>query len=272
MTKSPSTAVQPGSSGAAPPVGTVHRSVELLRTLAEADGEASLSSLATQLNLPRSTVHRLLQLFLQEGLVAVAPGSRQYEIGPELYRIAALVLRRRDVAAMAEPIMKDVVAETSETCLLGLYLPTTAQMTFAAEAPSSHPLGYRIDLDRPMPVVWGASGRAILAWRSEEEIDAILSSRHEPSASGAPFDPKSVRTDLARVRERGYAATSAEKIAGSHGVAAPLFDGGEFAIGSLCVTIPAFRAGRGVGAAIGPLLVDRAQKLSRLLGSRGRPN
>lgn len=251
------------------PPGTVHRSLRLLRALSEASSDVSVSELSQILDLPRSTIHRLLNLFREEGLVTVSTETRRYDVGSELYRIASLIMSRRNIVDLARPTMEGVVEEGHETCLLGLYLPAQKAMMFAAKVDSPNPLGYRVDLLKPVSVVWAASGRAILAWLRPAEVDTLLSSSIAPSAEGEELDPEAVRHELTEIRERGYAQTLGQKVAGSYGIAAPIFESGGAAIGSLCISMPAMRVTPDTERQFSPLLVSAAAQVSHLLGHRG---
>src|ERR1035441_10338250 len=72
--------------------GTVSRALSLLSTLADAGGPVSVKEVADKMGLPPSTAHRLLQLMRVEGFVAALPGSRQYIVGNELYRVSARIV------------------------------------------------------------------------------------------------------------------------------------------------------------------------------------
>ena len=64
---------------------SIHRAIDLLRAIAKLQGQGSgLSRLAKEAQLPRSTVHRILAVLVQRGLIAIDPMSKTYHIGIEL--------------------------------------------------------------------------------------------------------------------------------------------------------------------------------------------
>src|SRR3546814_14265980 len=78
---------------------------------------------------------------------------------------------------------------------------------------------------RPVPLYWGASGKAILAFLPDDEIEQIL--RREGASPASGEKPPSLRArmaELREVRERGYAISEGQKLPGARGVAAPVFD------------------------------------------------
>ena len=64
---------------------TVRRALALLRLVATGqEAGVRLTDLSEMSGLSRPTVHRLLQVLLDEGAVERGAGSRNYRIGPEM--------------------------------------------------------------------------------------------------------------------------------------------------------------------------------------------
>lgn len=250
-----------------PPTGTVARTVALLRAVIEADSDVTVAELAEDVRLPRPTVHRLLDLLAQEDMVECDPVNRQWRPSRECQRLGALLVSRRSLVNLARPVMARVVERSQEACLLGVYLPGQRRMTFAAEHTSPNPLSYRIELNTPVSVAWGSSGRSILAFLPPDDIEAILAER-EPSPVTGEKMPGAVtmRRELARIREQGYAYTKNQKIPGSRGLAAPILGPDGYAVGSLCLTIPEMRFREQSSGELAEMITASARELSALLG------
>lgn len=248
-------------------LGTVARAVRVIQCLAEADGPVSVGQLTERLELPSSTVHRLLQLLKGEGIVESDPVARTYRVGPELHRLAALIVGRSNAASLARPVMERVVAACRETCLLALYQPDTRQMMFVAQVQSPQPLRFEVECNVPLPPMWGSSGRVVLAHLPEDELREALAGAGPSPATGAPFgDAAAFARELRRVRNRGHDLTRGELLADSVGVAAPVFARGRGVIGSLTIAIPSVRFRPPQRAELVALVVDAAGELSRMLG------
>jgi DNA-binding IclR family transcriptional regulator len=251
--------------------GTVARAVQLLRALAEAERDVTVAGLAERLDLPRPTVHRLLGLLREEGMVETRPGH-SYGPGPEFVRVAALVSKHYDLGRLARPFMQRVAQETAEACMLCVYLPAKRRMIIADDVASTHPLGYRLTRNEPMSVLWGASGRAILAFLPEPEIAAVVASDGPSPVTGAPVpDPAELQAILEEIRAAGYAYTQGQKIPDSRGIAAPIRGAAGTAVGSLALTIPELRYRPEAREELGATVRAHATELSRLLGFEGTP-
>lgn len=252
-----------------PQRGTVARTVDLLRLIAESAGNASGKELAEAAQLPGPSVHRLLALLIEQGMVVQDPTTKRYAPGIEFSRQAALVLRDRDIAEIARPFLERLVGESEEACLLGQYIGA-GRMMFVGEVPSRDPLGYRIEKYVPTSVAWGASGRSILAQLDDGTIGTVVRrGDRAPSTAAAMPSRKKMLEDLEEIRERGYAFTiDGHKIANSVGIAAPIFGRDRGVMGSLCLTIPALRFKRGSERRLGGLIVASAAELSDSLSHR----
>jgi DNA-binding IclR family transcriptional regulator len=243
------------------------RFAAVLRALAEGADLESLNHIAQMANLPVSTVHRILEQMVELGL-AERGRNRLYGIGCEFSRIGALAAQKLDIVRVARPFMQSIVAECNETCLLGLYMPTTRQLAFVEKIDAKFPLKYRAQMNVHRTLAWGATGRVILAWLPQQAIDEILANAPpSPADQSQRPDPDAIRGCLEQIRQRGYAKSCGERTAGAVGIAAPIFRGNMGIAGDLCLTIPAFRFERTLEARYARLLIDAANELSRLLGA-----
>ncbi|MET0277259.1 MAG: IclR family transcriptional regulator [Pseudorhodoplanes sp.] len=247
--------------------GTVTRVVKMLASIAEADGEISIKSLCQSLNLPASTVHRLLGLLTKEGMIERAPSRALYGPGLEFLRIGSLVAAKIRIVDLARPILRALVEECDESCVLLRYIPASRKVMALHAEYSSHPLRYQIEMFQPHSLLWGATGRSVLAFLPEREIDAAIKDDDPSPASGEPLPPRStLLKELREIRTRGYAITQGQKITGAVGLAAPLFNSERRAIGSLSITVPKARYNQKGAAKLSALLLASAASLNRSLG------
>jgi DNA-binding IclR family transcriptional regulator len=247
--------------------GTVARVVQLLACLAEADGAVSIKFLCQTLKLPASTVHRLLGLLADEGMVERSADRPIYAPGLELVRIASLLASKVRLLDVAKPFMRTVVRDCDETCCLLQYLPDRRKVMALHAEFSSHPLRYRIELYQPHSILWGATGRAVLAFLPPAEIDAAIQDGDPSPATGERLPSlATIHADLAEIRDRGYAITQGQKIEGAVGIGAPIFNSERRVIGSFCMTIPETRFNKKTQTRLSQILMSRAGELSRALG------
>lgn len=248
--------------------GTVTRVLQLLAFVAQGDGEFGVKDVAQGLDLAPSTAHRLLGLLLADGFVARSD-LRRYRIGPEFLRLARMALDGNDIVAAAIGPMREIVAACGETCLLAVYHPHRHTMSFVARVDSSNPLRYRVRMHGVETLAWGATGRSILAFLPEADIQQVIA-RGEPSpGSTRKLVAAELKTDLAAIRARGYALSRSQRISGAVGLSVPVYGDRRRVVGSLSVTVPEQRFRPREEARLAATLVSASAEVSRALGVPG---
>jgi DNA-binding IclR family transcriptional regulator len=247
--------------------GPIEKAFQLLDVLVDApSGGAGVREIARRLSLPVSSVHRLLGTLLGADMVSRDDETRRYSVGPEAYRLAARIARGMRLSEFALPALRRLTAEFNETALLGVYLQQQGKMMFADRVDGTHFLQYRISLLEPLSVVWGASGKAILAFLDSDVVDAILGAEGPAPATGAPPPRRSeLVRELELIRRQGYAVSRGEKIPNACGVAAPVF-GPSGVAGCLCVTSPLDRLAEDSVRKLSVRVVEEATRVSELYG------
>lgn len=209
------------------------RAVQVLTALVDLDDEAyGVRPLSEILDLPASTVHRVLSRLEELGLVSRHPDGG-FQLGVEFYRLAWRTTDRFSLARAASDPLKDLAQACNEAAFLGVYSPERHQMMFAASVDSEHPVKYVLELGRWLPLV-GASGMAILAFLPDDERRAVL----DAGMADHQRDLTDVEQEIRDVRERGYAISTGARIPGAVGIAAPIIGKDDRVLGDIGITMP----------------------------------
>lgn len=244
--------------------GTVKRVLMLLRCLVDHPNE-SAQSLARRLNLPRSTVHRLLAT-LRDNDFAMCEPDGTFISGLDLYRLAGKLGAQMPYRKFAEPCLQALSAEFRETSILTLLVRQQLKMYHAATGTPASPMRYNVGLNAMAPLVWGATGQVLLAYLTEDEIGkAIRCGELSPVQRLVP-DESELRDALARIRREGYAITDSHRNANTIGIAAPFFDTTGEVVGNVGFFIPHFRWDSASQDAVADALKSAAADITRKLG------
>jgi DNA-binding IclR family transcriptional regulator len=248
--------------------GTIARTIMVLRAIADTQVELTLKDLADAVNLPTSTMHRLLDLLAKEGMVERDDLSRTFRPGMEFFRLASHVVHRMPLSSTARPFLIAAMEECNESSYLCILDAKANKLIFAAHAESAQMLSYRVPLNVPAPLVVGASGLAILAWMNPAQIDAVLETEAAHGTIKVP-PRKKLLAALAEIRSQGYGHTFGERIKGAVGFFAPVFDGSGKVCASFGFTIPEVRFDAGVSVKLIKSILVHGGDLSRTLGYSG---
>ncbi|TKR54552.1 IclR family transcriptional regulator [Allopusillimonas ginsengisoli] len=233
--------------------------------MAESQNDLTLTALSDKLALAPSTTHRLLALLIKEGLIGRNAATKTYYCAAEFVRISSLVLGSSSVGDLAEPILHSLTSSFNESSMLCLYLERERRYTITKVVHGTQLLRYDIQENRALPLAWGASARSILAFLPQAEIDDILA-KAEPSHVNGEVVDEATYADLELTRQRGYAYTPGQRVAGSVGLGAPFFNASGRVVGSVCITIPRNRFEPSQEKIVGQALIEHAGRLSHSLG------
>ncbi len=223
-----------------PTLLTVERALRLLRAIVFEQG-LSIREAGRVTSTSASSAYRLLRALTEAGFTEREADSGRFRPGPELRRMVAHILGTTDVRRMALEPMHQLTANWGETVTLVLRTSDDRRLNFDRVA-SPRPLQYVMPLGDTGPLHAGSSGRAILAFMRTEEIERVLAGQLESYTGATPTDPVSIRDELARTRERGFAVSFGERLDREMvGISAPIFDARGTVIGALLLSAPARR-------------------------------
>ena len=208
---------------------TADHALTLLTAVSEYQ-PVTAAELCRRLSMNRTVAHRLLVTLRQRGFVRRI--GEEYALGPAALHIARRVEPTLRDAAL--PVMQRLCAEVGETVVLQVVDGDQA-VILAQVIASRHVVRVEQNLIARHPLLFGASGRVLLAFQPDRVIRRVL-------AGGA--DARLAAEDLARVRRAGYETSHDELQWGVHALSAPVFGAGGGLVAALTVLVPVGRAER----------------------------
>lgn len=245
---------------------SVLRAFEVLGGIATATGgRASLTQIAHELGVSKSTAHRYLTTL--EGLAVVERDEREhYRLGLRLVELAGAVLSEHDVRREAEAELESLARGTKETAHLAV--PSGSEIFYLAKVDSPHSIRMFSRIGARMPMYSTALGRAILAHLSTERVAEVLAQGLPRRTPNTITDVQGLRDNLEVVRQRGFAIDDEENEAGVRCVGAPVFNLAGEVVAAISVSGPTTRVTREAALALAPAVVEAARTVSMRLGYR----
>lgn len=243
-------------------VQSIQRAFALLRALSV--GAAGVTELADRVDLPKSTVARLLSALDEEGAVEQLEIGGDYRLGPGLFDLAGAAVPGPTLIAAARPHLQDLTDQTKETS--GLSVMQDDSVLYLDHVESEEEVQVRSWTGEQVPLNLVPSGLVMLAGMSTEELDAYLATPLTATTSRSLTDPAAIRERLQALRATGFVWVYAEFDDSINSVAAPIIDSSGETVGALHVHGPAYRFPETEHATrIGRLVKDAADKLATQL-------
>ncbi|BEP38640.1 SMP-30/gluconolactonase/LRE family protein (plasmid) [Variovorax sp. V59] len=248
--------------------GALEKALDVLDAIGSSAGGLGQSELAEQLDLPRTTVYRLLATLVARGLVRRDPLRKVYCLGFRCFEMARQAYAMPDLVAAAAfelRALRDLTGETSYLAALdGREVISLERCDGAHSQRSAAVLGQR------KPVHCTSQGKAILSAMPDEARDAIVR-----DAVLKPFTPLTItdrrrlQAELRITKARGYAIDDEEIVLGVRCVGAPVVDAAGQVRGAISVAGPAYRLTRGRLELLGPEVAEAARRIGAQLQAVG---
>lgn len=219
------------------PVRATQTSFKIIETLRQ-DRRASVRGLATQLSIPKSTVHDHLRTLTEMGYVVKTDGV--YRPSMRFLEIGGESRKRMPIYRIAKPEIQKLAMETGDHANLmveengyGIFLyKSEGQRTVNLDTYA----GMRVHLHTT------ALGKSMLAFMSEERRRSILDRHGLPRVTEHTIsDEQTLRAEFDEIRERGYAVDDEERVKGMRCVAAPVVDNDGTVLAAVSVSSPKSR-------------------------------
>ncbi|MFC3519974.1 IclR family transcriptional regulator [Streptomonospora nanhaiensis] len=237
-------------------VKSAARTVELLEVLSQLDSPATLRTLAERMGVPRSSLYALLQTLVGRGWVRTDPTGSLYAIGIRALLAGTGYIDADPRTAMVGPHLDALSERLGETVHFARL--DGPDVVYLATRESRHYLRPFSRVGRRLPAHSTSLGKALLAERTDAEVDALLPDPLPAVTAGTLTDRPALFAELARIRERGYSTDDGENVVGLRCIGVALrYD--RPAVDALSCSLPAARYTPEVAdTAIGALLEVRA--------------
>lgn len=218
-------------------VQSIERAFAVLGALA--DGPIGVTEVADRVDLPKSTVARLLSSLAREGAVEQVPGETRYRLGSRIVTLAASVLPVRSMVALARPYLVELAAALGEVA--GLSIPDGFDVHYVDQVDIGHQVQIRDWTGTRVPMHAVSSGLVLLAHLPSPTLDAFLARPLERFTDRTVTDAAAIRDRLVAVRRDGYAWVHEEFAEGLNSVAAPVADQAGDVVAAVHVHGPSYR-------------------------------
>ena len=222
-----------------PKVSSITRVLEIIEAVSYASKPLSPLELSQELDIPKPTIHRLIQNLVDEGFVTVdigggiIPGKRVRNLSVELWQ-------QRQFFHERQMIINKLVEEIKETC--GIATPYHMDMVYTNRAQTSLPLQIYLPIGAKSPMWCTATGKLYLSQLSDTSRNKILQALPlDKFTKNTITDIDALNEELDRIAETGIGIDNEEFISEMVAVSVPILDKKSRYLASLYLHAPTIR-------------------------------
>jgi IclR family transcriptional regulator, pca regulon regulatory protein len=211
-------------------LSTLERGLSVLRAFDEQHPEMRLSEVAVKTKLSPAVARRCLNTLVALGYVA--QHGRLFLLRPEVLAFGSAFLTSMNLDHVCVPPLQALRDEMGDSASMAVI--AGRDILYLSHVSTNRRITLGANVGTRFPLHATSMGKAILAHRPQEEIDAFL--------ADAPFqrftertvnEAEPLRARLARVREQGFDSALDELDFGIVSVAVPIFDADRNAIAAI---------------------------------------
>jgi DNA-binding IclR family transcriptional regulator len=201
-------------------VGRAFKIIEALKT----NEGMTMSELASEFDMPRSTAHVYLKTLNEIGYVIRQ--KNEYHLGFRFLEHGGYVRHRHHIYQAAKSEIDNLARRTGEVVDFGIEENGKRVLVYKSEGPES--VTQKPVTGDYVHMHMTALGKAMLATFREKRVDEIVSRHGLPQATQHTIDnSEDLHAELDRTRERGYSIENQERREGIRAVGAPIEYEGE---------------------------------------------
>lgn len=181
-------------------IQVIARSAQILRVMGGCPQGLSLGAIAKAVDLPRSTVQRIVCALQAEYLVESLAPNGGFCLGPALGKL--VYQAQTDITSVVRPFLESLTEQFNETSFLASRAGVLTNVMDRVIAERTLRIAFPVGKGAPLYVT--AAGKSLLAAMDDESIAELLSEEIESADQRAACEQMLVE-DLARIRETGIA-------------------------------------------------------------------
>lgn len=247
-------------------IQTVSRALDLLEQFQGGEAELGLTDLGTRLNLQKNNVFRLVATLKAKKYIELNSSTGKYRLGIMTRALGQVASRQIDFVTHARSFLNELKQQCNETCYFSVVRDGYTHYLDGVESDLPVRVAHRVGSSRPLYCT--AAGRVQLAFMEpQKQTDLLSASEMKGFTDSTITDPVTLRTELGRVAQQGFAIEDQEHDTGVMEIAAPVFDSNGVIIGALSIVGPEMRiSGARLEKELIPLVCLSASRLSAALG------
>lgn len=201
---------------------SLDRGLQILNLLAK-KGALSVTELAKELEIDKSTASRLVETLRQHDMVQLDKVTRKYGLGFRIMYLGERLSDSLEIIEIARPILMEVSRYLGQSVHLCAYNRNMVYVIDQIVSNLPYTMSARVGMIEPIHS--SSVGKCIIAYRPPEKIDELLAEHEMVAYTQKTITDKEVlREQYAKIREQGYAVDDEEMFLNVRCIAVPVFD------------------------------------------------
>lgn len=247
-------------------MSTLANAAAVLRLFASDRLELTVTDAARALNMPKSSVSRLLKSMRAVGFLTGAGDAPRYRLGNMLFEIVQTHRQNSVLMDLADTELRAICEATRHTGYISIL--DAADVLVLRMHPGREALRVVTPLGSRAAAFATANGRALLARLDDAQVRALHPKRLRPPSPNAPRSVPDLLQRLAQTRRNGWCEAIDEAIPSVHSIAVAVADAANVETLAFCLSFPVTQASEIELRRMVRMVTDAARRIAERIGDR----
>ena len=250
-------------------VRAVERALDILLCFTMETPTLSLTEIAEQVGMHKSTIHRLLATLESKRFITRDKATGMYQLGFLLFELASVMLHDLDIQRWALPYLQQLSLQSEETADLAIL--DNGHVVYLQVVESSQRVKIAAAVGEKLPAYCTATGKAFLAYFPEAQVRKMLAHGMTKYTENTIVSEEDLFKNLHEIRERGFSISEQEYEKDINAVAAPIMDANGCPVAVIAIVGPSYRMSHDRMLMLGQLIHETADTIAQEVGKAALP-
>lgn len=204
-------------------IKSIIKAANVVNVLAEAGQPLSLSVIANELQISKSTLHGIISTLVDVKFIAQDQRSGRYRLGTRLFEVGSALSNQWNVRKIGYPIIQHIVADMGETVHMAVL--DDYEVLYINKQESTSSVRIVTEVGVKLPAHCTGLGKALLCGLSKLELQCFASTKGLAKKTELTITTlEGLWKEMELTRRRGYAVDEQEFVEGLRCCAVPIHD------------------------------------------------
>lgn len=201
-------------------INSIYNASRVLKSFTHENSIKRVTDISQELNIPKSTVSRLIRNLVAEGFLMNDKNSSRYMLGPSVFTLGGIYATSTHIFKEVTPVLTSVAYETEESVFISALKQYNVIYVNKSLGPYYANLISEIGSEQPAHLT--SSGKVILAAKNETYIDKMFEQEYMKSYSAEEI--REFKEELAVIRNQKYSINIGLLIEENYSMAVPVYN------------------------------------------------
>lgn len=209
-------------------VQSVERALDILDCLGQYPKGCGIAELSKNLDLSKSTIHRIITTLKYKGYVTQNSETDKYQLGIKVLNLSSSITNSMDLISIVRPYIREFANKVDEVIHLCIPNESYSNIVYVDKVSAentSKSITMSSRIGKTAPIYCTASGKLLLSQYSDDKIRELLKdTKFFKYTENTITDIDSLLEEIHTIRKNSYSLDNIEYDTGVICIAAPIFD------------------------------------------------